>query len=320
MKSLALVTGVCGLVGSTVARQLVHQGYTVVGYDRRQPVHAVDGVRYRQRDVGQAGGLYDDDLRRARFLFHCAAHVGVMETVLRPAQLMANNITATMAVLAAVERHPHLHAFLCSSSEVYGNVDGDLREDGPIGVGNPANARWAYASAKLVEEHLAAAARREGLHVITGRLFNVVGDAQRTTAGFVLPSFAAAVRRGENLQLHGDGSQTRCFCHVEDTVRAMLALMDLERPVHGVYNIGSTTAITMQALAELVITMSGADVGITAVALHDLPHGFDEVRHRRPNVERLQVETAWSPRLTIEDIVADYLGITSARTMRYAVR
>ena len=151
---------------------------------------------------------------------------------------------------------------IASSSEVYG----DHREERPLGendrrvYGPTTEKRWLYADSKAMDEYLALSYHLErGLDAVIARLFNTVGPRQSGRYGMVIPRFVERALAGEPLEVHGDGTQTRSFCHVADTVRALAGLMDAREISGEIFNVGSSERIRIVELAERVKQATGSD-------------------------------------------------------------
>src|SRR5690606_32896200 len=174
-------------------------------------------------------------------IVHLAAAVGVQLVVERPTETIETNVIGTHAVLAAARRY-RCRTLLASTSEVYGKgVRVPFAEDDDLLLGASSRSRWSYAASKLLDEFLGLAAHREfDLPVTVVRFFNTVGPGQTGRYGMVVPRFVRAALQGDPITVYGDGEQSRCFCHVYDTVNALAALLDQPEETAGeIYNVGS---------------------------------------------------------------------------------
>lgn len=259
--------------------------------------------------------LVDELMESAGACLHLAAAVGVRLVVEQTLDSIRSNALGcdTVMTVAARMGRPLLFS---SSSEVYGRGDGTpLQEHAPQSVGYRMHARRAYASSKMYGESLAQSCVRElGSAMVVARLFNVVGPRQTGTYGMVLPRFVGQALEGADLTVFGDGRQSRCFLHVDDAVRALLDLIDSERAVGGVYNIGSPRSIRIVDLAQLVIERTGSSSGIRYVPF-DVAYeeGFEDLEHRVPDTGAVHDVIGWEPERSIEDAVADVLEHLSRR-------
>jgi len=242
---------------------------------------------------------------RAQAIYHLAAAVGVELVVKSPIHTLETNLHETEVLLkaAAESQAPIL---LASTSEVYGKSEKPVfSEDDDLLIGPPDKTRWGYACSKLMDEFLALAyAREKSLPVIITRLFNTVGPRQTGRYGMVLPRFIAAAKRGEPLMVHGDGQQSRCFCFVKDTVEALVRLQVCPAARGEVFNIGGTEEITILELAQLVIATLRSQSGIELIP-YDRAYtpGFEDMRRRKPRVEKLATAIGFRPATTLREII-----------------
>jgi UDP-glucose 4-epimerase len=241
----------------------------------------------------------------AQFVYHLAAAVGVELVVHSPIRTIETNLDETEAVLiaAAASQTPVL---LASTSEVYGKSSKPaFSEEDDLLIGPPHLGRWSYACSKLMDEFLAMAYFKERkLPVIVARFFNTVGPRQTGRYGMVLPRFVGAALRGEPLQVYGSGEQTRCFCHVRDTVEALVRLQASPAAVGEVFNIGSTAEISILRLAERVIELLGSKSSIQTIPYSEAYQpGFEDMLRRRPVVEKLRRMTDFSPSIPLDEII-----------------
>src|SRR6185295_17733665 len=177
-----------------------------------------------------------------------------------PVHTMVTNVQGTETVLEYCSKFGK-RVLIASSSEVYG----DHREERPLAEGDrriygpTTEKRWLYADSKAMDEHLALSYHLErGLDTVVVRLFNTVGPRQSGRYGMVIPRFVQSALAGEPIEVHGDGCQTRCFCNVDDTVRALTGLMASPLTSGRIFNVGSTESIEIRALAALVKRLCGS--------------------------------------------------------------
>jgi UDP-glucose 4-epimerase len=248
-------------------------------------------------------------------VYHLAAAVGVRLIVEQPVQTLVTNLRGTEIVLE------HAHRFgkrvlVASTSEVYG----DHREERPLAetdrriYGPTTQKRWAYADSKAMDEFLALAHFHEhDLDCVIVRLFNTVGPRQSGRYGMVIPSFVQRALSGEPIEIHGDGDQTRCFCHVSDTIRALSGLM--EQGVSGeIYNVGSEERISINALAQRVRELTESSSEIEYVAYDDVYGiGIEDMLHRIPSTAKIRAAIGWAPERTLDDILGDVLAFERER-------
>jgi nucleoside-diphosphate-sugar epimerase len=314
-----LITGGAGFIGSHLSDVLVASGDSVLLFDNLSTgrldnvQHLIEGpdaasVEFRSGTVLDYP-LVERLVREVDVVVHLAASVGVQLIVSRPLESLLNNVRGTEIVLDAASRHGR-KVLVASTSEIYGkNAAGPLHEESDRILGSPFKARWAYSTSKAVDEIMAYEYWRErGLPTVVVRLFNCSGPRQTGAYGMVLPTFVRQALNGEDLTVFGDGTQTRCFCHVVDTVDALLRLLDSPRCVGEVFNIGSHNEISISALAELVITITGSSSGIRMVPYGEAYEpGFEDMERRLPDIGKITRATGWAPTKSLEEIIGDVL-------------
>jgi len=324
-----LITGGAGFIGSHLADALLARDDRVALVDNLS-TGRLENVRHLV-DAGTAElvevSILDESLMRkyvadADVVVHLAASVGVQLIVDRPLESLLNNIRGTEVILEACAES-RTKVLVASTSEIYGkSAGGPLHEDSDRILGSPFVARWSYSTAKAVDEILAHAYWRErDTPSIVVRLFNTVGPRQTGAYGMVVPRFVGQALRGEPLTVYGTGTQRRCFCHVHDTVAALIALLDHPDAVGSVFNIGAPNETTMEDLARSVIEMTGSVSEIVHVP-YDVAYeeGFEDMERRVPDISRIGNLTGWQPTRSLEDILGDViayerseaLGATSA--------
>lgn len=312
-----LVTGGAGFIGSHLTSLLLAQGHEVAVLDdlsTGQAAH-LDVHAGHPRLTVHVGSVTDaarvDALvASSDRVYHLAAVVGVRLAIRQPLRAIDTNVHGTSVVLQAAARR-RTPAFLASSSEVYGTTfHAPHREDDALALGPTHNPRWSYACSKLMDECLAFALHHEqGLPVVVGRLFNTAGPGQLGHYGMVMPSLALQAVQGRPMTVHGDGTQTRCFCHVRDTVRAIAGLMDDARCHGRVFNIGSTREVSIAELARMIRRAAGSASTIETVP-HEAAYGlpFDDMRRRVPDTRRIESHTGWRPEITLEQLVDEVVA------------
>jgi UDP-glucose 4-epimerase len=222
-----------------------------------------------------------------------------------PIHVLQTNLHETEVLLEAAAGQG-VPVLLTSTSEVYGKSQKEaFDEEDDLLIGPPHQARWSYACSKLMDEFLALAyAKERGLPVIIARLFNTVGPRQTGRYGMVLPRFIAAARSGQPLRVYGDGQQTRCFCYVRDTVEALVRLQRCVAARGQVFNVGSTEEISMRELAERVIATLRSKSAIELVPYSQAYEpGFDDMRRRKPVVEKLAATVGFRPQTQLQTII-----------------
>lgn len=317
-----LITGGAGFIGASLVERLVARGDQVTVLDdlstgRRDNLAAVldhPAVTFRHGSVLDEA-VVDEAAAGCDTVVHLAAAVGVRLIVEQPLQSLTGNIRGAENVLAAADRHG-CRFLVTSSSEIYGrNPQVPLAEDADRVLGSPTVARWAYSTAKAVDEILALAYHREhGLAATVVRLFNTVGPRQRGDYGMVLPTLVGQALDGAPLTVHGDGRQTRCFCHVEDVVGALLVLLDHPDTPGEVFNVGSEDEIAMVDLAHRILERTGSSSTIVLQPYEDaFGPDFEDMRRRVPDTGRLRRLTGWAPTRSLDQTIDDIIGVARLR-------
>ncbi|HOX56298.1 MAG TPA: NAD-dependent epimerase/dehydratase family protein [Candidatus Paceibacterota bacterium] len=307
-----LVTGGAGFIGSHLVERLLAEGNSVTVVDdlstgslnNLRAVKTSSRLRVIESKLSTCRVL-GQLVAEAECVYHLAAAVGVDLVVRSPIHVLETNLHETEVLLeaAAAEGVPVL---LASTSEVYGKSQKEaFSEEDDLLIGPPHQSRWSYACSKLMDEFLALAyAKEQALPVIIARLFNTVGPRQTGQYGMVLPRFITAARRGEPLRVFGDGLQTRCFCYVGDTVEALVRLQNCPAAHGQVFNVGSTEEISMRDLAGLVIELLGSSSVVELVPYsRAYEPGFDDMRRRKPVVEKLAATVGFRPLTRLRTII-----------------
>ncbi len=305
-----LITGGAGFIGSHLAEALLGRGDQVTVIDDL----STGSIRNIQHLKGQArfgyvigsvenASLTAELVDAADQVFHLAAAVGVKLVVESPVRTIETNVKTTEVVLAAACKK-RKKVFVASTSEVYGkSTDVPFREDGDLVLGPTSRGRWSYACSKAIDEFLAIAYWRERhCPTLIGRCFNTVGPRQTGHYGMVVPRFVKQALHDEALTVYGDGQQTRCFTHVSDAVRAMMALMDSDHTVGEVYNVGSEQEICIADLAERVRVLTDSESEI-AFTPYEQVYGenFEDMPRRVPSLEKIRKAVGYEPRVDLDE-------------------
>jgi UDP-glucose 4-epimerase len=316
----ALITGGAGFIGSHLSELLLADGWEVFVLDDLSTGSERNVAHLRERrdfhlvvDSVLKSSVVNELVHRCDVVYHLAAAVGVRLIVEEPVRTLVTNIQGTENVLDYCNEFGK-RVLVASTSEVYG----DRREPEPLAeesrrVYGPTTARrWAYAESKALDEFLALAYHQErGLDCVIARLFNTVGPRQSGQYGMVIPRFVAAALGGRPLEIHGDGSQTRCFCHVQDTIRALAGLMDPPAVSGEILNIGSTERVTIDELARRVIELTGSSSEIVYVPYDKVyGQGIEDMLHRQPAIDKITGTIGWEPTRDLDHILADVIEHT----------
>jgi UDP-glucose 4-epimerase len=322
----ALITGGAGFIGSHLAETLLARGDRVSiiddlstgSLDNLAAVADHPDVEVVVDTVMNLEVL-DSLMGACDVVFHMAAVVGVRLVVEAPGQVIESNVLGTHGVLQLARKHG-TKVVLASTSEVYGkNTKLPFSEDDDRLMGPTTVARWGYAESKAIDEFMALAYHHEhGVPVVIARLFNTVGPRQTGRYGMVVPRFVRQALDGERLTVYGDGGQSRCFCNVEDAVRALVALSDEPEAIGEVVNIGTTEVVTILELARRVIEQvnpAGAEHadGVVLVPYDEAyPVGFEDMRQRQPDISKIRSLVGWEPTIplteTIRRVIASQPG------------
>ena len=311
-----LITGGAGFIGSHLADELLARGDRVVALDDVS-TGSIDNVRHLLDDPGfelRQGTVLDAALvnmlaGRADVIVHLAAAVGVKLIVEQPLRSLITNIRGTEHVLEAAAL-ADARVLVASTSEIYGkNATGPLPESSDRILGSPFVARWSYSEAKAIDEILAHAYWKErGTEAIVVRFFNCVGPRQTGTYGMVVPSLVRQALVGDDVTVFGTGDQRRCFCHVLDTVSAVIGLLDHPDSPGDPFNIGADNEVSIDELAAMVVERTGSSSRIVHVPYEvAYEEGFEDMERRVPDITKITSLTGWTPKRTLDDILDDVI-------------
>jgi UDP-glucose 4-epimerase len=314
----ALITGGAGFIGSHLAELLLREGWEVwalddlsTGVNRNVEALRDEPGFHLVVDSILSRSVVSELVHRVDVVYHLAAAVGVRLIVEQPVHTMVTNVQGTETVLEYCNNFGK-RVFIASSSEVYG----DHREERPLGeedrrvYGPVTERRWLYADSKAMDEFLALAFHQEReLDAVIGRFFNTVGPRQQGQYGMVIPRFVERALAGKPLEVHGDGMQTRSFCHVQDTIRAVAGLMSATHISGQIFNIGSAERVSILELAERVLAKTGSPGGMEFIP-HDQVYGvgIEDVLHREPSIEKINEAIGWKPTLDLDRILDDVIA------------
>ena len=310
-----LVTGGSGFIGSHLVEYLLASDRSVVVVDdfstgqraNLQEAEATWGDKLNVIEGRVSDVLPTLDPNSFGQCYHLAAAVGVRLVVEEPIRTIETNVRETSATLEFAEK-AKVPTLVASTSEVYGKgVRTPFSEDDDVVYGPTIYTRWSYACSKAIDEYLALAySKQDRVPAVVVRLFNTVGPRQIGEYGMVLPRFVSAVLEQRAIEVHGDGSQSRCFCDVRDVVPAMVALLD-DPEHHGrVFNVGSDRPMSISALAEFVRDELGGDSEIRRVPYAEaFSDGFDDLQAREPDLKRVKEAIGFEPRIALDQTVRD---------------
>jgi UDP-glucose 4-epimerase len=322
-----LITGGAGFIGSHLADALIARGDSVLVLDDLSTGNRdnlADALASGRAELVE-GSVCDEALthecmEQVDACFHLASAVGVKLIVDQSLSSLTRSVQATQVVAEGAHRFG-LRLLYTSTSEIYGKNSSDaLDEDADRILGSPSVARWSYSIGKAFGEAVSLGYHRDfGADTVVTRLFNTVGPRQTGAYGMVLPRFVGQALAGEDLTVYGDGTQSRCFGHVSDTVRATMMLMDEEGARGRVFNVGRRSEITIAGLAEKVIERTGSSSGIQLIPYDDAyGDGFEELGRRRPDTSALEQMTGWKSQLGVEDAIDDIAAFERTRAAQGA--
>ncbi|MFO7821223.1 MAG: SDR family NAD(P)-dependent oxidoreductase [Lentisphaeria bacterium] len=312
-----LITGGAGFIGSHLAESLIAAGHEVAVIDDLSTgsLKNLAAVRDHRRLHFLKGDIADCPeleslVADADSVFHLAAAVGVDLVIKNPVRTIETNVHGTEEVFKHAGRH-NTQVILASTSEVYGRADNPLfRETDDLLIGPPTHFRWSYAASKALDEYLALAYHKENkLKPVIARLFNTVGPRQTGKYGMVLPRFVQQALSNEPVTVYGDGEQTRCFCHVHDTVRALIALERTQTAIGQIFNIGSQHSVSINELAELVLAETDSESERRHIP-YDKAYepGFEDMHRRMPAIDKIREYTDWEPFIPLAQVIQDVIA------------
>jgi len=310
-----LITGGAGFIGSHLAESWLKDGHSVSVIDdlstgslenlKRLPHQ--DRIEFVKGNVITSRAL-PRMIQKADVIYHLAAAVGVELVVHDPIRTIETNVSGTSRILKLASKYGGRRLFVASTSEVYGkSTNVPFHETDDLIIGPSTHSRWSYACSKLIDEFLLMAYHRsKGLPGTVTRFFNTVGPRQTGRYGMVIPRFVSAALQGKPLRVYGTGKQTRCFCHVSDTVRALRLLADCEASFGQILNIGSTNRITIRELAETIVEQLHSTSEIVSVSYDEAYEvGFEDMLHRAPDCTKIGRICGWKAELPLERIISD---------------
>lgn len=312
-----LVTGGSGFVGSHLCERLLADGNHVLVLDnlstgRYGNIAHLEGKPGFELRVGSVNdyALVEECVRECQAVYHLASAVGVRLIVDQPVLTIESIVNGTDNVLRASSRYRR-RVLITSTSEVYGKSDKlPFREDGDSVIGATTTRRWAYACAKALDEFLGLAHWHETrLPVVIVRLFNTVGPRQTGQYGMVIPRFVHQALKGEPITVYGDGSQSRCFGHVQDIIGGIVGLMNHTESVGQVFNIGNDQETSILDLARRVLELTGSKSEIKIIPFSEAyPAGFEDMQRRIPDLSKIRKTIGYEPKRDLDQILNDVIA------------
>jgi UDP-glucose 4-epimerase len=324
----ALVTGGAGFIGSHLSELLLDEGWEVWALDdvstgaHANVAHLSDRSDFHLVvESVLSPAVVSELVHKCDVVYHLAAAVGVRLIVEQPVHTMVTNVQGTETVLEYCAKFGK-RVLIASSSEVYGDHRDErpLREDDRRVYGPVTERRWLYADSKAMDEFLALAWNDErDLDCVIARFFNTVGPRQQGQYGMVIPRFVGRALQGEPLEIHGNGTQTRSFCHVRDTIQAVRGLMETADLSGEIFNVGSPERVRIIDLAERVLDVTGSSSPLVFVP-HEQVYGLgiEDVLHREPSIEKIRAAIGWEPTRTLDEILEDVVEFERGRVQAAA--
>jgi UDP-glucose 4-epimerase len=307
-----LITGGAGFIGSHLTEKLVARGDQVVILDDLSTGTPKNLATVESKVIFHKGNILGRSIiekliAECDYVVHLAAALGVFNIVNKPLESLKTNLQGSEIVLEACDKY-RKPVLVASTSEIYGKNDKvPLNEEDDRIIGHPLKSRWSYSEAKAVDESLAYFYYLENiLPIRIVRFFNTVGPRQVGHYGMVVPRFVSAALKNEPLSVYGSGDQIRCFCHVTDAVRGLLLVMDSDKAVGEVFNVGNNQQISIIELAKKVIEITGSKSNIEKIAYENAyPQGFEDMQRRVPDISKIKQVLEWSPEINLDQIIKD---------------
>jgi len=313
-----LITGGAGFIGSHLADSLIFRGDQAIILDNLSTGSTTNlagiskNIEFEQGNVLDKA-ILDKLVAESDYVVHLAAALGVFNIVNKPLQSLKTNLQGSELVLEACDKY-RKPVLIASTSEVYGkNNKVPLNEEDDRIIGHPLKSRWSYSEAKAVDESLAYFYFLENkLPIRIVRFFNTVGPRQVGHYGMVVPRFVRAALKNEPLSVYGSGEQIRCFCHVADAVKALLLVMDSDKAVGQVFNVGNNSQISIMELAKKVIEITGSSASIEKITYEKAyPEGFEDMQRRVPDISKIKQVLGWEPKINLDQIIKDIAAFNS---------
>ncbi len=320
MNEKILITGGAGFIGSHLAEKYLEMGYHVYIIDNLS-TGSLDNIQHIQSNPDlkdrfhvSIDTIFNEEkmtelIGTCGVVIHLAAAVGVKYILDNPLSSIQANILGTEVVLRLCNKFQK-KVLIASTSEVYGKQDrAPLSENDDITFGSSGKARWSYAASKLMDEFIALGYYRSArLPVVIVRFFNTVGPRQTGEYGMVIPRFVQQALRNENITIHGDGTQTRTFTHVNEVVDCVIKLMATPKAIGEVVNIGGVEEISIKDLARRIIEKSSSNSELSYTPYQQVYNSdFEDMPRRVPNTAKLKNLIGIAPKQQLDSILEDII-------------
>ena len=298
-----VVTGGAGFVGSHLCERLLGDGHEVVCVDnfitgRREHIEmlaALGTFSFNEHNISEP--LFRDGDIDA--VMHFASPASPIDFERIPIQILKVGALGSLHSLG-LAKEKRARFMLASTSETYGDPEVSPQPETYWGNVNPIGPRGVYDEAKRLAEAMTMAYHRHhGVDTCIVRIFNTFGPRMRPDDGRAIPQFLTQALAGEPITVHGDGSQTRSFCYVDDLVEGIVGLLFLEPPFHAPVNLGNPEEMTVLAMAELIKELSGSSSPITFTA-----RPVDDPHQRKPDITRARELLGWEPKVDVREGLA----------------
>ncbi len=317
-----LITGGAGFIGSHLSEAMLSSGHGVIAVDDLSTGSLenirglMDNDRYEfVQDSVQNIQTMNSLIGRCDVVYHLAAAVGVQLIVDQPVHTIETNIHGSEIVLELANKFRR-KILIASTSEVYGkNTKTPFSEDDDVTFGSTRFTRWSYACSKMIDEFLALAYHsKDNLDTIVCRFFNTVGPRQTGSYGMVVPRFVGKALRGEPIEIYGTGEQSRCFCNVSDVVGALCKLIKCADAVGEVINVGTQESITINALAEKILQLTGSDSTIRHLSYEEAyGRPFDDLMVRVPDLAKINRLIGYEPKHNLDETLQQVIEFERKR-------
>ena len=318
-----LITGGAGFIGSHLAEAFLKKKNKVVVIDNLS-TGSIDNITHMKEDPNFSyhidtimnKELMSSLIKECDVVYHLAAAVGVRYIIENTLESIETNIKGTEIVLELANHFGNKKVLLASTSEVYGKDRPGKRifeENDDRLIGSTSISRWSYSCAKAMDEFLALAYWREkGLPIVIMRFFNTCGPRQTGRYGMVVPRFVKQALSGKTITIYGDGKQSRCFMDVRDCVSAIKSLSKNKNAIGEIFNVGNPkNGITINSLAKKIKLATHSKSVIQHISYKEAyERGFEDMRHRKPDITKLKKLTGFSPKVDINKTISriiDYL-------------
>lgn len=293
-----LVAGGAGFIGRHLVQAVLHSGSKVYVLDdfstgQEEPLKALDQTNLivQNCDISQPTTLPQVDI-----IYNLASPASPVHYQSDPIRTWKTNILGTLQLLEAAQTYAATFV-QASTSEVYGDPLSHPQKETDWGHVNPVGPRACYDESKRAAETLLMdAVRTLDADVRIARIFNTYGPGMTASDGRAIPNFVAQAKTGKALTIHGDGTQTRSFCHVSDTVAGLLRLGEVPAARGEIFNIGNSVENTILEIAQEIVALFGNG---NDIVFENRP--VDDPQRRRPDIKKAQDLLGWTPKVALRE-------------------